>query len=770
MNKDFQLFSRFLLVCAALMAAPFTSWVTTGSNAYADEGMWLLGKTDPKAMALARGLGLQLTDSELYGEDGLSLKDCVVNFSGYCSGVIVSADGLLFTNHHCGFRAIQQLSTPEDDILGNGFVARSRDEERPAKDLFVRIWQRTVDVTAQVNHELDSIYAAKAKGKTLKDKEKAEIYDDYINGILNSISAKAETKATQDGEKGVACDCKAFYGGSVYYLNYYRQYSDIRLVFTVPQAVGKFGGDTDNWMWPRQTADFSVFRVYADSLGQPAEYSETNVPLHPKRWARVSLDGYEQGSYCMTIGYPGSTSRYLSSYGIDERVNVSNIPLIQVRGVKQEVWKRWMNEDRSVGIKYASKYASSSNYWKNSMGMNEAVKRLGIITQKEQREQDIRRWYSADAQLHKRFSTMFPALKQAYTKRHDARYAYGFMNETFYRGIEIITFARLSQAYHESYSGESIEEYVRSSYKDYDARVDEEVMATLLENYATQVGSRYLPSFYSEIRKKYKNDYRAYARDVFAKSKLTSYEGWYALTHATVKSSVTYDSEEEQALADKQAYAVYVAADPVMSMNQAIIDMAKHVMGKTIATTTPIVAYNENLLTQAVLEMEQDKPHYSDANFTQRMSYGIVSDYTNSGVHQDYMTTMPSLIEKIEKGADNPDYRVQKEILDLFKRGDYGRYADAKTRQLPLCFLTTNDITGGNSGSPMFNGRGELIGLAFDGNWDALSSDISFDSALQRCIGVDIRFVLWLMEKWGGAYNLVKELETPSPLPLKGES
>lgn len=392
------------------------------------------------------------------------------------------------------------------------------------------------------------------------------------------------------------------------------------------------------------------------------------------------------------------------------------------------------------------------------MGMNEAVKRLGIITQKEQREQDIRRWYSADAQLHKRFSTMFPALKQAYTKRHDARYAYGFMNETFYRGIEIITFARLSQVFHESYSGESIEEYVRSGYKDYDARVDEEVMATLLENYATQVGSRYLPSFYSEIRKKYKNDYRAYARDVFAKSKLTSYEGWYALTHATVKSSVTYDSEEEQALADKQAYAVYVAADPVMRMNQAIIDMAKQVVGKTIATTTPIVDYNENLLTQAVLEMEQDKPHYSDANFTQRMSYGIVSDYTNSGVHQDYMTTMPSLIEKIEKGADNPDYRVQKEILDLFKRSDYGRYADAKTRQLPLCFLTTNDITGGNSGSPMFNGRGELIGLAFDGNWDALSSDISFDSNLQRCIGVDIRFVLWLMEKWGGAYNLVNEV------------
>ena len=753
-----------------LLTIAFMCW--TGSEACADEGMWLLGKTDPKAMTLARSLGLQLTDEQLYGEDGLSLKDCVVNFSGYCSGVIVSRDGLVFTNHHCGFRAIQQLSTPEDDILGNGFVARTHEEERPAKDIFVRIWQRTEDVTARVNHELDSIYAAKSNGKTLKEREKAEIYKDYISGILNSIAAKAELQAEENGEKGVACDCKAFYGGTVYYLNYYRQYSDIRLVFNVPQSVGKFGGDTDNWMWPRQTADFSVFRIYADSLGQPADFSESNVPLHPKRWAKVSLDGYGQGSYCMTIGYPGSTSRYLSSYGIDQRVNVTNIPMIQVRGEKQEVWKRWMQQDRSVGIKYASKYASSSNYWKNSMGMNEGVKRLSIITQKEQREQDIRRWFSADESLRQRFSTMFPSLKQAYSRSRDARYASGFMNETFYRGIEIILFGRLAQSCRDAVGDRKIalEDYVRNSYKDYDPRVDEEVMARLLENYTLQVNSRYLPRFYSDIRKKYKNDYRAFARDVFSKSKLTTYEGWYALTHAVVKSSAHYDSQEEQALADKNAYELYLKADPVIRMGTEIAEMAKNVLAKPINETDFIITYNENLLTQAVLEMEMDKPHYSDANFTQRMSFGIVSDYTNSGVHQDYMTIMPSLIEKIEKGVDNPDYRVQKEILELFKRGDFGRYADPKTRQLPLCFLTTNDITGGNSGSPMFNGRGELIGLAFDGNWDALSSDISFDSALQRCIGVDIRFVLWLMERWGGAYHLVKEIETPSPLPLKGES
>lgn len=739
--------SSLFIFCSVLFA----------TTAFADEGMWLLGKTDPKAMAVARSLGLQLTDEQLYGEDGTSLKDCVVDFSDYCSGVIVSQDGLLFTNHHCGFRAIQQLSTPEDDILQNGFVAHSYAEERPAKGIFLKVWQRTIDVTPQVQHELDSIYASRGK---IKEAQKAELYSDYIGGILNSIAARAEQRAEEEGLKGVVCDCKAFYGGSVFYLNEYRQYSDVRLVFTVPQSLGKFGGDTDNWMWPRQTADFSVFRVYADSLGLPAEYSETNIPLHPKRWAKVSLDGLAQGDYCMTIGYPGSTSRYLSSYGIDERVNVTNIPMIQVRGVKQDVWTKWMRADRAVGIKYASKYASSSNYWKNSQGMNEAVNRLGIIQQKEQREQELRQWYSADPQLKSRFSTMFPTLKKSYAARHDARYAYGFVNETFYRGIEIIGFARYVDSYRRAYGDarESIMDYVRASYQDYDARVDEETMAALLQNYAQQLPSKYLPRFYADIRKKYHNDYAAYAHDIFAQSKLTSYEGWYAMTHATVRSSQRFDNKEEQSVADNRAYEAYIAADPAVQLCRQINGMVRNVIAKRMNDSAPIIQYNENLLTQAVLEMEMDQPHYSDANFTQRMSYGIVSDYTNAGTHHDFLTTMPSLIAKIEGGKDNPDYQVQSEVLNLLKSGDYGRYVDQKTRQLPLCFLTTNDITGGNSGSPMFNGKGELIGLAFDGNWDALSSDISFDSDLTRCIGVDIRYVLWLIDKWGKADHLVNEI------------
>ena len=735
-------------------------FVMSFSPASADEGMWLLGRTDPKAMAVARQLGLQLTDAELYGEDGTSLKDCVVDFGDFCSGVIVSKDGLVFTNHHCGFGAIQKLSTPEDDILGNGFVARTHEEERPAKGLYVKIWQRSEDVTEEVNAELQKIYADETKGHKLGRQREAVLYNQFLGTVLSRIASRAEQQAEKDKLKGIVCEAKPFEGGRVYLLNYYRQYSDIRLVFTVPQSLGKFGGDTDNWMWPRQTADFSVFRIYADKNGEPAEYNENNMPLHPKRWAKVSIDGFDQGSYCMTIGYPGSTSRYLSSYGIEERTGVTNIPMIQVRGVKQEIWTKWMRAERAIGIKYASKFASSSNYWKNSQGMNEAVQRLGIIEQKQQREQELRRWFSEDKARRDRFSRMFPTLYKGYKARHDARYAQGFVNETFYRGIELFGFARSAKRFAESHPNyrEMLEESMQGQYKDYDARVDEEVMAALLENYAQQVGSKYLPRFYGDIRKKYNNDYKAFAHDIFQQSKLTSYEGWYGLTHAKVRAAVTLNDSLEQSLADEKAYQQYVSSDAVVRLYDELEQMVQNVITPVMRKVSSSISYNENLLTQCVLEKEMDQPHYSDANFTMRMSYGIVSDYTNAGTHHDFLTTMPSLIEKIEKGTSNPDYAMQGEILNLLKSGDYGRYVDPKTRQLPLCFLTTNDITGGNSGSPMFNGKGELIGLAFDGNWDALSSDISFDASLTRCIGVDIRFVLWLMEKWGHADHLVGEI------------
>ncbi|MBO4907116.1 MAG: S46 family peptidase [Bacteroidaceae bacterium] len=726
----------------------------------ADEGMWLLGRTDPKAMAVARQLGLQLTDEQLYGEDGTSLKDCVVDFSDYCSGVIVSADGLLFTNHHCGFSAIQRLSTVDDDILNNGFVARSHEEERPAEGIFVKVWLRTEDITATIQHQLDSIYA------TDKDVDREALYAENIDMLLDTYALVKEQECEEAGQKGIVCDAKSFYGGTVFLLNYYRQYSDVRLVFTVPQSLGKFGGDTDNWMWPRQTADFSVFRIYTDSLGQPAEYSPSNIPMKPTRWAKVSLDGYQPGSYCMTIGYPGSTNRYLSSYGINERVNVINIPMIQVRGIKQDIWTRWMRADRAVGIKYASKHASSANYWKNSQGMNEAVRRLGIIEQKQQREQQLQEWFSANEQLNARFGNVYSSLEKAYSDRRESYSAMCFLNETFLRGIEIVRMAARAKALLMRSGNDRLEstpeteEFIREMYKDYDPRVDEEVMAALLANYSEQVGPRYYPAIYSEIETKFNGDYAAYARYVFENSKLTTLEGARSLLMAKVRWSNQVETADSAELEEqnRSAFMARVDSDPAVQLYASVMIMVREEIAPTVMETEYTIQWNENLLTQAVLEYEQNQPHYSDANFTQRMSFGIVSDYTNGDIHNEYYTTMPSLIEKIETGSDNPDYAMQSDVLSLLKSGDYGRYADPTTGQMQLCFLTTNDITGGNSGSPMFNGKGELIGLAFDGNWDALSSDISFDPAMTRCIGVDIRFVMWLIDKWGRAENLVKEV------------
>ncbi len=745
--------SKLCLLALTAMVA------VAGGTARADEGMWLLGRMDQRTMDVARSLGLELTEQELYNDEGTALNACVVDFGDYCSGVIVSPDGLLFTNHHCGFSSIQQLSTPDDDILANGFVARSREEERPVDGLFVKIWLRCEDVTAQVLAELDSVYANPELGRKAGKQRQAVLYNDYVGSIMDKIAMRAQRRANEERKEGIVCEVKAFEGGRSYLLNYYRQYDDIRLVFTVPQSLGKFGGDTDNWMWPRQTADFSVFRIYADSLGLPADYSADNVPLRPRRYARISLEGYTQGSYCMTIGYPGSTSRYLSSYGVEERVDVANIPRIRVRGVKQDVWRRWMTADRTVGIKYASKYASSSNYWKNSQGMNEAVARLGIVAEKEAREQELRRWFAATPALRARFAQMLPQLKKDYRTRRDARYAQGFVSEALY-GTELITFGRLAARVADMHPDRrrGITEYVRDLYKDYDPRVDEDVMAALLEEYAREVPSRYLPRFYKDIRRLFKGDYKAFAHEIFEGTRLTSFEGWQTLVDAEVSAEGTYDDALEQKLADEEAYRDHVGSDPAVILAEEVGAMVAAVIQPVLERTGASISWNEALLTQAVMEKEMDQPHYSDANFTQRMSIGIVSDYTNSGTHHDYITTLPSLLDKIDHGADNPDYVVEEAVAALLRTASYGRYADQRTGQLPLCFLTTNDITGGNSGSPMFNGRGELIGLAFDGNWDALSSDISFDASLTRCIGVDIRFVLWLMDRWGHADRLISEL------------
>ena len=695
---------------------------------HADEGMWMLNRIDAKTAEAMKSLGLQLTPEQLYSTEHSSLKDCVVDFGDFCSGVVVSKDGLVFTNHHCGYGAIQSLSTPKDDILKNGFVARSRDKERPAEGLFVKFLQRTEDCTARIVQGLSKVYEAHP------DEPKAELDKQYTDSIMNAVE-----KELQEFNPELECMVKAYYENNAFYASYYKVYRDVRLVFTATETLGKFGGDTDNWMWPRQTCDFSVFRIYADKDGQPAEYSEENVPLQVENYARISTEGYRNGDFCMTVGYPGSTSRYLSSWGIDERVNASNISTIQVRGKKQEVWKRFMDNDRAVAIKYASKWASSSNYWKNSIGMNKAIANLGVIEQKQQLENKIKDWYGNRRDLTDRFGQMFSTLKEAYTERRNDVYAMGFFRETFMRGIELYRVAHMLNTMPtdaDSTEAEGVRTRMEAFFKDYDAKLDEATMAALLKNYREQVtDKKYWPECYNTIDSLYGGDEAAYAHDVFSKTickDLSSVEK--LLADSTLR-------ETDPAL-------LYAAGIP--------IKMQEIAGGSRNASTT--IDYNEHLLTQALLEMDQEMPHYSDANFTMRLSYGYIQDYTAEGQHYQYYTNAKSLLEKAAKQKKIEDYKLEKDIVSLMKKGNWGRYADKTTGDMHLCFLSNNDITGGNSGSPMFNGRGELLGLAFDGNWEAMSGDISFDNNLQRCIGVDVRYMLFIIDKWGKADNLIKEL------------
>ena len=706
----------------------FLFFLLLAGFARADEGMWMLNRIDAKTAQAMKELGLQLTPSELYNPAGVSLKDAVVDFGDFCSGVVVSPNGLVFTNHHCGYGAIQKLSSPEDDILANGFVAHSYAEERPAEGLFVRFLLRTEECSTRVMLALDSIYRANPGGEPRK------LDRDNIDSICYAIE-----EDYQKANPGMDCQVRSYYGGNAYFVSIYKVYRDIRLVFTGTNTMGKFGGDTDNWMWPRQTCDFSVFRIYADENGEPAEYSPDNKPLRSKRYAKVSLDGYQPGDYCMTIGYPGSTSRYLSSWGIDERVNARNVSTIQVRGRKQEVWKKFMDADRSVGIKYASKWASSSNYWKNSIGMNKAIADLGVIAQKQRLEEQIKQWYDGRQDLKARFGNMFGELEEAYRMRREDVYAQGFFNETFSRGIEIIRVAgQLNRMPQDADSVQiaSTRESLQHFFKDYDAILDEATTAALLQNYREQVTDKqYWPEFYQDIDSLYNGDCAAFARDIFSK---------------TVCKDI---SCLDKLLADSALR----ETDPILRYTEETENFIQFLYGKQRENNN-IIDHNERLLTQALLEMDQEAPHYSDANFTMRLSYGQVGEYLLAGQPSGYYTAAESIVEKMDKADRIIDYEAEPIMKELLSVKDFGKYTDKTTGKLHLCFLSNNDITGGNSGSPMFNGKGELIGLAFDGNWDSLSSDIFFDSQLARCIGVDIRYVLYMMEKWGKADRLIKEI------------
>lgn len=692
-------------------------------STYADEGMWILKELNKQNLARMAELGFKPSVDKLYNENEPCVANAVVIFGGGCTGITVSNEGLIFTNHHCGFGSIQKLSSVEHDYLKNGFVSQNQSEELPVPGLSVRYLRETIDVSDRINSQID---------KYQDEYQRLMAADSIGDAICDSIGQN----------QFLAAEVVPFYNNNKYYLVTYDVYRDVRMVFAPPSSIGKFGGDTDNWMWPRQTGDFSIFRVYANAENKPAEYDAANKPYHPKYVAEVSMQGYQDKDYAMTIGFPGSTDRYLCSWGVKQRIEDSNKPRIEVRGIKQALWSEAMQASDAVRIKYASKYAGSSNYWKNAIGMNRGLANLDVIARKQAEEKAFADWVAQSQDRVAKYGEVLSLLEKGYTSTSASRNALTYLSEAFANGAEIVRLARMVQSFDaEKSTAEEkqvfLEDRIKAFFKDYEPTLDQKVLAAMLKIVRERVDEDRLPDIYTKIDKKYKGDYEKYAAYLFKKTSLLSEE------------------KIAKIINDPKEYAK-ISKDPAVELSLSAM-MALYSLEQEMSDAEFDIYRGERLYFAGLKEMNPDKALPSDANFTMRMSYGSIGGYRPyDAAWYNYYSTDRGVLEKEDPTSD--EFYVQPEILDLFKKRDFGPYANEKG-ELQLCFLSNNDITGGNSGSPIFDKNARVIGLAFDGNWEAMSGDIAFEPELQRCIGVDIRYVLFMIDKWGKCPRLINELK-----------
>ncbi|MEJ5316954.1 MAG: S46 family peptidase [Tenuifilum sp.] len=692
----------------------------------ADEGMWLLPLLQKYNIQAMQQKGFKLTADDIYNLNQASIKDAVIIFGRGCTGEVVSDQGLVLTNHHCGYGAIQQHSTPEHDYLEDGFWAKSFEEEIPTPGLTATFLIRIEDVTDQVN-------AAFKPEMSEVDRDKAAM----------EIGRKIAKQAT-DGTHYTA-SVRSFFGGNQYFLLVYEVFNDVRLVGAPPSSIGKFGHDTDNWMWPRHTGDFSVFRIYASKDNKPAEYSRENVPYKPKHFLPISLKGVNNGDFTMIMGYPGSTQRYMTSVEVQERINILNANRIYVRGIKQEIWLKDMQADKAVNIKYASKYAGSSNYWKNSIGMNKALKRLKVYDFKKQQEEEFTKWVLASPERQQKYGEALNLINEGVTGRKEYLHASQYISEALFSGTEIIGMAAMTRSLVDALKGNKTEEVTKISkslktrsenfYKNYNTPTDQKTAKAMFRIFMENVPLTYQPDIFNTIRAKYKGDVDKFVDQMFAKTMFT-------------------DQAKFNAFLDKPSLKV-LEKDPVYVAAASISNKYEEI-SKAMAPLNEKLQRGQRLYIAGVLEMNEGKAMYPDANFTMRLTYGEIKDYyPMDAVHYDYLTTLDGVMEK--EDPDNWEFVVPAKLKELYNSKDYGRYG--KDGKMPVAFISTNDITGGNSGSPVMNGNGELIGIAFDGNWEAMSGDIVFENKLQRTISVDIRYVLFVIDKYAGATRLIDEMK-----------
>ena len=711
----------------------------------ADEGMWLPMFVERLNYVDMQKMGLQLTPEELYSINNSSLKDAIVGLSNgakprgfFCTGEIVSQNSLLFTNHHCGYSSIAALSTVEHDYLNEGFAAKNFSEELPAEGVSASFLIRMEDVTAEIlsviTDDMDYMARQKAIGEKIKELEEAASEDGKLNPVI-----------------------KGFFEGNEYYMFVYKTYTDVRLVFTAAQSIGKFGGDTDNWMWPRHTGDFSVFRVYADENGEPAEFSENNKPLTPKHSLPISLDGVKQDDFTMIWGFPGSTERYMSSYGINYNVDVFYPIVYEVFKAETDIMDEYMKVDKAINIAYADNKAGLANTWKNFEGQITMLRKNKVAERKAALEAEFTEWVNADEDRKAEYGDVLETLDMMYAQLAEVAPYLFYPNFTmqlnpmatvgeFADYYSIMTSKEVAKEEKKAATEALKEIDVDAMFKDTDARVEKDMLIAVMNIYGDKFQNDEYPEAIQKLLKKYKGDWTALANDI-----------WDNSMFSTPESVKTFIEKPNAKKLEK---------DPAFVMYNALLEQLYSAAPAYRIANIAIAEADHDFvkgLREFYAATQPDKVLYPDANSTLRMSYGSVKDYSPAdAITYDYVCTANGILEKYIPG--DFEFDAPQRLLDLIELRDFGQYAD-DNGELITCFLSTNDITGGNSGSPIMNGKGELIGLAFDGNWEAMSGDVNFEPKLQRTINVDIRYVLFVIDKVYGATNLIDELDIHKAMP-----
>ncbi len=693
-----------------------------------DEGMWLPMFVERLNYVDMQKMGLKLTPQEIYDINNSSLKDAIVNLGNFCTAEVVSDKGLLLTNHHCAYDAIQTHSSIEHDYLTDGFWARSLEEELPNEGLSVSFLVKMDDVTRIVTEKLTP-----------------EMSESERNATISKIVSDLKNEMSEDGRYTVSV--KSFYNGNEFYRFVYEIYTDVRLVGAPPSFIGKFGGDTDNWMWPRHTGDFSMFRVYSGPDGKPAAYAKENIPLKPKHFLKISVDGVEREDFAMIWGYPGSTDRYMTSWGIQATLNEINPAIINVGGAILDIMKADMDRDDKVRIQYASNYAGLANFWKNKIGESRGLKRLNVYEKKRAIENELSEWINADEQRRERYGNIFNDLAEVEAALSAKNYnkKLWYLSISFF-GSQMMNFPMQAQGIinilKTDLKGEALQEQLAPFYamgeeqfKDYNPATEQKIVAKILELYKRDIPANELPDIFNYIDKKFKGDVNRFAEKLFETSVLATRQNYEAfLAKPSLK---TFEKD----LAYKLTNSIYTA---FMTQNM------------EAAPLNEKAGRAERLFVDALRKSHPDKVYYPDANSTMRVTYGQVLDYYPAdAIHYDYVTYLEGLMEK--EDPTNEEFIVPERLKEIYRTRDYGKWAD-KNGRMVVNFLTNNDITGGNSGSPVLNGNGDLIGIAFDGNWEAMSGDIAFEPELQRTISVDIRYVMLIIDKYANAQNLIEEL------------